>query len=274
MVDDQLWAVIEPLVPVKAAGTPGPARMNDRSVLQGILFVLITGIGWEDLPKSIWNARSISAGVGGTGFRVRHDLLAQVTRLAGRRSVRGYAHHDARPLSPRGIDRFRPCHPRQLARAGQKIGSADTSPSPVDRRKIGAKHHIVTCGNGNPLAIVQSAANVNDHLVLPELLDRVRPLRGRPGRPREKITTLIADKDYDYPRAYDELERRAITGYNPRRGTRDKVTAGRWIVEQTLALLHQYRRLSVRWEHRTDVRQGFLDLAAGLICWRRLSNRT
>ncbi len=121
---------------------------------------------------------------------------------------------------------------------------------------------------------MQSAANINDHLVLPELLDRVRPLRGRPGRPREKFTTLIADKGYDYPRVHAELEQRRITGYIPRRGTRDKVTAGRWIVEQTLALLHQYRRLAIRWERRTDIRQGFLDLAAALICWRRLSNRT
>ena len=160
----------------------------------------------------------------GTGIRVRHDLLAAATRLAGGRG--------------------------------------------------GAKHHIRTCGNGLPLAVVQSAANVNDHLVLPELLDRVRPLRGRPGRPCEKITTLIADKGYDYPRVYDELERRRITGYIPRRGTREKVSAGRWIVEQTLALLHKYRRLTIRWERRTDIHQGFLDLAVALICWRRLSNRT
>ncbi|MGW0634940.1 transposase [Nocardia salmonicida] len=55
IVDDQLWAVTEPLLPVKAAGTPGPARMNDRLVLQGILFVLITGIGWKPCPKN-WDS--------------------------------------------------------------------------------------------------------------------------------------------------------------------------------------------------------------------------
>ncbi|WP_373280953.1 transposase [Nocardia higoensis] len=109
---------------------------------------------------------------------------------------------------------------------------------------------------------------------MPELLDRVRPLRGRSGPPRHRIKTLIADKGYDYPRVYEELRQRRITGHIPRRGTRDKVTAGRWIVEQTLALLHQFRRLAVRWEHRTDIHHGFLDLAAALICWRRLSNRT
>ncbi|MGW4371899.1 transposase [Nocardia takedensis] len=108
--------------------------------------------------------------------------------------------------------------------------------SPVDRRKTGSKHHILTCGNGLPLAITLSAANVNDHLVLPELLDNVSPLRGRPGRPRRRITTLTADKGYDYPRVYNELRQRGIAGYIPRRGTRDKVS-GRWIIEQFLALL-------------------------------------
>ncbi len=52
-MNDELWAVIEPLLPVKPAGTPGPAQMDSRLVLQGILFVLITGIGWEDLPQEL-----------------------------------------------------------------------------------------------------------------------------------------------------------------------------------------------------------------------------
>ncbi|MEV6258918.1 transposase [Nocardia sp. NPDC051911] len=129
------------------------------------------------------------------------------------------------------------------------IRGAATGPSPVDRRKTGSKHHILTCGNGLPLAVALSGANINDHLMLPELLDRVRPLRGRTGRPRHRIKALIADKGYDYPRVYAELHQRRITGYIPRRGTHDKVT-GRWIVEQSLALLHQYRRLATRWERR------------------------
>ncbi|MFE3059519.1 transposase [Nocardia sp. NPDC059239] len=73
---------------------------------------------------------------------------------------------------------------------------------------------------------------------------------------------------------YSELRQRRITGYIARRGTCDRVTAGRWVVEQSFARLRQYRRLAVRWERRTDIHHGFLDLAAALICWRRLSNRT
>ena len=161
----------------------------------------------------------------------------------------------------------------ESCRGGEKRGAA-TGPSAVDRAETGSEHHILICANGFPLAVALSAANVNDHLLLPTLLDRVQPLRGCAGRPRHRITSLIADKGYDYPSVYSELRQRHITGYIARRGTRDKATAGRWIVEQSFALLHQYRRLAIRWERRTDIHHGFLDLATALICWRRLSNRT
>lgn len=110
--------------------------------------------------------------------------------------------------------------------------------------------------------------------MLPAVLDGLRQLRGRPGPPRRRLKTLIGDKGYDYPSVYTELRQRGIAGYIPRRGTRDKVTASHWIVEQTIALLHQYRRLAVRWERRVDIHYGFLNLDAALICWRRPSNRT
>ncbi|WP_372511612.1 transposase [Nocardia amikacinitolerans] len=51
IVDDELWAVIEPLLPVKPAGTPGPPQMDSRLVLQGILFVLITGSDGKTCPR-------------------------------------------------------------------------------------------------------------------------------------------------------------------------------------------------------------------------------
>ncbi|MFE3105241.1 hypothetical protein [Nocardia tengchongensis] len=60
---------------------------------------------------------------------------------------------------------------------GEKGGAA-TGPSPVNRAKTGSKHHILTCGNGFPLAVALSGASVNNHLLLPTLLDRVRTMRG------------------------------------------------------------------------------------------------
>jgi transposase len=44
----------------------------------------------------------------------------------------------------------------------------------------------------------------------------------------------------------------------------------RWVVERTLAWLHQFKRLRIRWEYRADIHEAFLKLACCLICWRRL----
>ncbi len=54
-VDDELWAVIEPLLPKVERRTrhPGRKRHPDRLVFQGILFVLHTGISWEHLPQEL-----------------------------------------------------------------------------------------------------------------------------------------------------------------------------------------------------------------------------
>lgn len=45
---DEEWAIIEPLLPNKPRGVP---RVDDRRILNGIFFVLRTGIPWRDLPE-------------------------------------------------------------------------------------------------------------------------------------------------------------------------------------------------------------------------------
>ncbi len=44
----------------------------------------------------------------------------------------------------------------------------------------------------------------------------------------------------------------------------------RWVIEQTLSLLHWFRRLRIRWEIQDDIHEAFMTLAAAIICWRRL----
>ena len=56
LVDDDLWAILKPLLPApppRRFRYPGRKRIEDRQALTGILFVLKTGIGWEDLPQEM-----------------------------------------------------------------------------------------------------------------------------------------------------------------------------------------------------------------------------
>jgi transposase len=54
-VSDELWAVIEPLLPAhpRRFRYPGRRRASERAALSGILFVLITGIPWRHLPQEL-----------------------------------------------------------------------------------------------------------------------------------------------------------------------------------------------------------------------------
>jgi transposase len=55
ILDDELWQIIEPLIPKKKRRFRHPGRkpLPNRVVLTGILFVLKTGIAWEDLPQEM-----------------------------------------------------------------------------------------------------------------------------------------------------------------------------------------------------------------------------
>lgn len=92
VVDDGLWARIEPLLPVheRPSGTPGRKRLDDRKALCSILFVLYTGIPWQWLPQELgfgcgmtcwrrlrdWN----DAGV----WQELHEVLLAELRRAGK----------------------------------------------------------------------------------------------------------------------------------------------------------------------------------------------
>src|SRR5713226_825776 len=55
IVSEELWEWVEPLLPVKERRFryPGRKRLPDRQALQGILFVLHTGISWTHLPAEL-----------------------------------------------------------------------------------------------------------------------------------------------------------------------------------------------------------------------------
>src|SRR4051812_25749502 len=54
LIDDELWALIAPLLPRPARRSKcGRPRTPDRIALTGIMFVMRTGIPWEDLPQEL-----------------------------------------------------------------------------------------------------------------------------------------------------------------------------------------------------------------------------
>jgi transposase len=53
-VGDELWEVAEPLIPpVKTPVRQGQRPVPDRVAFNAIVFVLVTGIAWRDLPREL-----------------------------------------------------------------------------------------------------------------------------------------------------------------------------------------------------------------------------
>ncbi len=48
-VTDEQWKMIKPLLPPR--GRMGGPRVDDRQVVEGILYVLRTGCRWQDMPR-------------------------------------------------------------------------------------------------------------------------------------------------------------------------------------------------------------------------------
>ncbi len=155
-----------------------------------------------------------------------------------------------------GDCRLEPC-------AGQKGGFA-TGPSPVDRGRLGSKHHLLVDGNGIPLAWTLTGANRHDVTQLIPLLDRTAA-SGTPGR-------ITADRAYDSRTRRAELQTRGIAAEIPGRCQEHGSGLGRyrWVVERTFAWLHQLKRLLVRYDRRADIHEAFLALGCCLICFRSL----
>ena len=71
LVTDELWEMIEPLLPPEPPKPKGGRpRLSDRAALTGILFVLRSGIPWEMLPQEM------GCGSGMTCWRRLHEWQA------------------------------------------------------------------------------------------------------------------------------------------------------------------------------------------------------
>ena len=159
LVDDPLWAVVQPLLPLRPRRARNPERrpLDDRLVLQGILFVLHTGIGWEHLPQELGFGSGMTAwrrlrswSDAGVWNRLHEALLSQLN-------------------AANQIDWSRAIIDASYAQA--KKGGSGLGRSPVDRGRPGVKHHVLIDGHGVPLAWAVTPANRNDVTQLLPLID-------------------------------------------------------------------------------------------------------
>ena len=96
LVSDELWGLIEPLLPPPRPQPKGGCRPKpNRAVLTGIVFVLKSGIPWEMLPQD-------------NGLWLWDDLLAPFAGVAAGRRVAETPPRVVKQARPSRADRLVP----------------------------------------------------------------------------------------------------------------------------------------------------------------------
>jgi transposase len=257
LVSDALWARIEPLFPPpkpRRFRFPGRKPKDRRKVLTGIIFVLKSGIPWEELPQEMGCGCGMTCLTylkawqrAGVWQRLHEVLLAELQEA------------DRIDWSRAAVDS---AHARALG-GGEKTGK-----NPTDRGKLGTKHHIATDAQGLPLAVTSTGSNVPDVKEVLHVVDEIPPVRGKVGHPRKRPEKLYADRAYDSDPHRQKLRERGIDPKIARRRTEHGSGLGiyRWVVERTVSWLHSFRRLRLRTDRNGQVHDAFTALASALIC--------
>jgi transposase len=250
-VTDEQWALIEPLLPVYPGGRP--RKTNLRDVVDAIFYLLRTGCQWRFLPKD-FPPRS-------TVWRYfdewRHNGTWEEIHDALREKVR-------KKEKPR-----RPRHTASIDSQSVDTSSGGEATGRDNAKNVdGRKRHIIVDSLGLLLAVVVTAADVDDAAAAPQALVQLE------GQPLPHLRCVYTDTKYHNHALYGWVEANGF--YQLEVVRRPKGAKGwvrlpiRWTVERTFAWLSKCRRLSVDREKSTRSAEAMIRLAMIHVMLNRL----
>ncbi len=254
---EEEWSCINGSIPPAKSGGR-PREVDLREILNGIMYVLSTGVQWRYIPKDLpprstlhnYFQRWHDDGTLGT---IHHTLYVAWREQMGR---------EASPTAC-VID-------SQSVKGAEKGGRVDPNGYDAGKKIKGKKRHIVVDTTGLLLHAIVHPADVQDRdggvLVMSSMfglfpfLQRLFADAGYQGPKFATGTTTV------WPDLTIEIVRRSDTtkGFS--------VLPRRWVVERTFAWLNRCRRLAKDFENRTRNALAFLMFASVRLMLRKLCN--
>ena len=251
---DAQWQLIAPHLPPDQPGRRGRPRIwPRRAIIEAILYLDRTGCAWRYLPSDFPPWQTVYSYFAawrddGTLTRLHDALRAQVRIAAGRNA-----------------------EPTAAVVDSQSIRAADTVPKASrgwdNAKKVnGRKRHIAVDTGGLLLAVVITAANVQDR-------DGARPLLWNLHRACKKIVLIWADAGYTAGKlaAWATAMKITIEVVAKRDRHVFEVLPRRWVVERTFAWISKHRRTVRDYEHLPASHEAMITWAMIALMTRRLA---
>lgn len=250
-INDLQWALIEPHLLVYSGGRP--RQTNLRDVLDAVFYVLRTGCQWRYLPKDFPPKSTVWRYFDDWRHNGTLDTIHDLLRKKVRTQQKPYAPRTTASVDSQSVD---------TTSGGEQRGRDNA------KNVDGRKRHIVVDSMGLLLAVLVTAANVDDAEAAAELFGRLE------GQPMGRVGRMFADSKYHNHALYRwvaEHARWELVIVRRPEGAKGWVKLPiRWTVERTLAWLGRCRRLSKDRERSVLSSEAFIKLAMIQLMLNRL----
>src|SRR3954463_14204680 len=239
---DRQWRLVRHLIPVYSGGRP--RKTSTRAVLDAIFYLLRTGCQWRYLPKDFPPKSTVWRYFDEWRHNGTLDTIHDLPRKKVRTQEKPYAPRTTASVDSQSVD---------TTSGGEQRGRDNA------KNVDGRKRHIVVDSMGLLLAVLVTAADVDDAQAAAELFGRLDD------QPVGKVRRMFADSKYHNYALYEWVQDNASWGLVIVRrpdGKKGWVKLPlRWTVERTFAWLGKCRRLSKDREKSVRSSEAFVKLA-------------